>query len=236
MDLDRPDLVAPADSMERADQVARLDRPAGLGGENEPVIQPCPAQLSAIGGLDLAPEIKHSLCYREQREVPVARSSLDRVQPQLPLIRWTCQRTRISPSSSSMSRQRSRSTSPRRRQTSNRVARELYRLLNEPDVRDAVIEAAAERFGYQPSQVHLRLYVGRFAGPNQGHHEKRIRDWCASQIAGAGPIEVFGVEDVVSKVRIAAAQRQYRDNAVLVTMKVLEAARLLTLQLPADVG
>jgi hypothetical protein len=121
-------------------------------------------------------------------------------------------------------------------QTSNRVARGLYRLLNEPDVRDAVIEAAAERFGYQPSQVHLRLYVGRFAGPTQGHHEKRIRDWCASQIAGAGPIEVFGVEDVVSKVRTAAAQRQYRDNAVLVTMKVLEAARLLTLQLPADVG
>jgi len=82
-------------------------------------------------------------------------------------------------------------------QTSNKAARGLYRLLNESDVRDAVINAAAERFGYQPSQVHLRLYVGRFAGPKQGHHEKRIREWCVKQIAGAGPIEVFGVKDVV---------------------------------------
>ena len=112
-------------------------------------------------------------------------------------------------------------------QTSDRAARGLYRLLNEPDVRDAVIEAAAQRFGYQSSQVHLRLYVGKFAGPKQGNHEKRIRDWCAQQIAGAGPIEVVGLDDVVSKVRAAAAQRQYRDNAVLVTMKVLVAAGLL---------
>ena len=51
-----------------------------------------------------------------------------------------------------------------------------------------------------------------------------------------GPIEVFGVEDVVTKFRAAAAHRQYRDNAVLATMKVLEAAGLLPLKLPADVG
>jgi hypothetical protein len=73
-------------------------------------------------------------------------------------------------------------------------------------------------------------------GPKQGQHEKRIREWCARQTAGAGPIEVFGVEDVVSKVRRAAAHRQYRDNAVLVTMKVLEAADLLSLKLPDDIG
>src|SRR5215475_3787355 len=85
MDLDRPELVATADSVERADQIARLDRTAGLGGEDEPVIQPCPAQLGAIGGLGSAPEIKHSLCNREQWEVSAARRSLDRVQPQLPV-------------------------------------------------------------------------------------------------------------------------------------------------------
>jgi hypothetical protein len=31
----------------------------------------------------------------------------------------------------------------------------------------------------------------------------------------------------------SASQKQYRDNAVLVTMKVLEAADLLTLDLPS---
>ena len=39
-----------------------------------------------------------------------------------------------------------------------------YALLNEPDVRDTVVNAAAERFGFRPDQVEMRLYVGRFAG------------------------------------------------------------------------
>ena len=34
----------------------------------------------------------------------------------------------------------------------------------------------------------------------------------------------------------AAASTQYRDNSVLVTMKVLEAAGLLTLKLPDHIG
>jgi hypothetical protein len=66
----------------------------------------------------------------------------------------------------------------------------------------------------------------------QGLHEQRIRDWCARQIAGGGPIEVIGITEVITKVLGAAAQKQYRDNAVLVTMKVLEAAGLLNLGLP----
>jgi hypothetical protein len=37
---------------------------------------------------------------------------------------------------------------------------------------------------------------------------------------------------VVEKVTAAAAAKQYRDNPVLVTMKVLEAAGVLTLDLP----
>jgi len=37
---------------------------------------------------------------------------------------------------------------------------------------------------------------------------------------------------VITEVLGAAAQKQYRDNAVLVTMKVLEAAGLLKLGLP----
>ena len=46
-------------------------------------------------------------------------------------------------------------------QTSNRDTRGLYRLLNEPDLRNAVIATAAKRFGYQTGQVRLRLYVGK---------------------------------------------------------------------------
>jgi hypothetical protein len=95
--------------------------------------------------------------------------------------------------------------------TPDESARRQYRLLNDPEVRSAVVSAAAARFGYDPSQV---------------------RDWCAEQVAGRGPIEVIGIKEILAKVLRAAAETQYRDNAVLVTMKVLEAAGLLAHELP----
>jgi hypothetical protein len=116
--------------------------------------------------------------------------------------------------------------------TADQVARKRYRLLNDPELRSAVVSAAAERFGYETSQVRLRLYAGKFAGPAQGIHEQLIRDWCASQFAGGGPIEVIGIKDVLARVLDAAAHTQYRDNPVLVTMKVLETAGLLAHSLP----
>jgi hypothetical protein len=44
------------------------------------------------------------------------------------------------------------------------------------------------RYGYDLSQIRLRFYVGRFAGPTKGEDEKRIRAWCSEQIVGGGPI------------------------------------------------
>ena len=76
-------------------------------------------------------------------------------------------------------------------------------------------------------QVHLRLYVGRFAAQSTGTHEREIHEWCRKQIVGGGPIEVFGLSDVIGTVRMVAASKTYRDNAVLTTMKVLDAAGLL---------
>ncbi len=105
----------------------------------------------------------------------------------------------------------------------------LYMLLNDEEIRDGVIRSACEEYGYEASQVQLRLYVGKFAAPKKGTHEAAIREWCGTQHAGAGRIEVFGVEQVVEAVRESAALKQYRDNPVLVTMKVLQAAGLLTL-------
>jgi hypothetical protein len=116
--------------------------------------------------------------------------------------------------------------------TSNIRWRKSYALLNDPGIREGVIAGACERYGYDPGQVELRLYVGRFARPKTGTHEKVIRAWCADQVVGRGPIKVVGVADVVDNVTAAAAVKQYRDNPVLVTMKVLEAAGMLKLDLP----
>ena len=107
-----------------------------------------------------------------------------------------------------------------------------YALLNNPKVRDAVVEGAAARFGYSLDQVELRLYVGKFAGAKAGTHEERVREWCSRQRVGAGPIRVIGVKEVVAQVRDLAGAKQYRDNAALVAMKVLDAAGALNVAMP----
>lgn len=99
-----------------------------------------------------------------------------------------------------------------------------YALLNQPDIRDGVVEGACERFGYRLDQVEMRLYVGKFAG---GGHEVRIRDWAATQKIGGCPLRVVGAGEVVAEVREVARSKQYRDSPVLATLKVLDATGAL---------
>jgi hypothetical protein len=91
-----------------------------------------------------------------------------------------------------------------------------YKLLNDSFIRDEVIAAAAERYGYSKDQVRLRLYAGRFAGPGKGIHEARIREMPG--------FEVFGAEEITSKLIDAAASKQYRDSPALAAVKLLETA------------
>lgn len=122
-------------------------------------------------------------------------------------------------------------------ETSDERRAGLYRLLNDPVIRDGVVKAAGERYGYESNQIELRLYAGRFAGRRAGEHERRIREWAARQRVGVGSIEVVGLEEVVRKVRLAAGRKQYRDNAALVAVKVLaEAGQLVALESPDSDG
>jgi len=91
-----------------------------------------------------------------------------------------------------------------------------YKLLNDSFIREEVIAAAAERYRYSKDRVRLRLYAGRFAGPAKGTHEARIR-------AMPG-FEVFGPEEIASKLLTAATSKQYRDSPALAAVKLLEAA------------
>jgi hypothetical protein len=117
-------------------------------------------------------------------------------------------------------------------ETSDGRRRGMYRLLNDPEIRDGVLKAASKRYGYQQRQIEMRLYVGRFAGRRGGKHRRRIEEWARTQRVGAGPIQVVGLEEVVAKVRVAAARGQYRDNPALVAVKVLaETGQLVDLEL-----
>jgi hypothetical protein len=100
----------------------------------------------------------------------------------------------------------------------------LYAMLNDPIVREGVSEGAATRFGYDLDQVELRLYVGKFAG---GDNEQRVREWCATQNVGSGPVAVVGASDVVRVVRRVAGSKTYRDSAVIAALKVLGATNNL---------
>lgn len=101
----------------------------------------------------------------------------------------------------------------------------LYALLNDSHVRDTVVQSAAERFGFEHDQVEMRLYVGRFATSSA---EEGVREWCSTQQVGSGPILVVGAAEVVKSVRSVAQSKQYRDNAVLATLKVLDATGALS--------
>ena len=99
-----------------------------------------------------------------------------------------------------------------------------YALLNQTDVREAVVNGAAERFGYDVDQIEMRLYAGRFS---TAASEAEIREWAKSQVIGSGPLQVYDAKHVVAKVRAAAKSKQYRDSAVLATLKVLDATGAL---------
>lgn len=104
----------------------------------------------------------------------------------------------------------------------------LYALLNNKQIRNAVIKEATAKYGYPKDQVELRLYVGKFAAPVKGHHRQAIEKWAAEQHAGGGPVKIVGVDQVVDRVRAVSAKKQYRDNPVIVAIKVLDAAGELT--------
>jgi hypothetical protein len=93
--------------------------------------------------------------------------------------------------------------------TSERVAAgKRYALLNDVELRSSVVRQAAKRYGYSVRQIELCLFVGRFAGPTKGEHERRVREWCGSQRSGAGSIKVYSLADTVDTVVNAAAKAQ----------------------------
>lgn len=112
----------------------------------------------------------------------------------------------------------------------DRAFNSRYAMLNDPLIRDGIATQAAEQLGYRLDQVEMRLYAGKFAGVR---HEAEIRAWCAGQVVGGGPIKVFGPDAVVDKVRLMAERTEYRDSAVLATLKVLGATGDLSPRTPS---
>jgi hypothetical protein len=97
-------------------------------------------------------------------------------------------------------------------------------LLNDPEIRAAVVSEACARYGYEPNAVWLRFYVGEFAG-RRGGDEHAIREWAEGKVVGAGAIQVFGLADVVETVTSAASSRTYINDPVVVALTVFGRSR-----------
>jgi hypothetical protein len=93
-----------------------------------------------------------------------------------------------------------------------------YKMLNRKEVRDGILNAVCESFGYSPSQVEFRLYGGNFASDLQ---EQQIRDWAAAQKLGAGAIGIYNATEVVGVVQEMAKHKTYSDNPSLVAVKAI---------------
>jgi hypothetical protein len=81
-----------------------------------------------------------------------------------------------------------------------------------------VVSQAAELYGYSPSQVEMRLYVGKFAGG----HEEAIR----RHLAGFThpPVRVVGLPEIADSLVATTERRTYTDDAVIMTVRALRAA------------
>jgi hypothetical protein len=105
-----------------------------------------------------------------------------------------------------------------------------YKMLNIVELRNAIVAQAAEKYGYKPNQVEMRLYGGKFKGGEVGL--ATVRDWANNQRIGGSALSVFSGRDIVSVVLKMAESKTYRDHPVLMTLKVVIEAGLLAPQEP----
>ncbi len=104
-----------------------------------------------------------------------------------------------------------------------RKACSLYKVFNDAELQTKIIDDACGRYGYSPDQVELRLYAGRFRNESD---RREITTLLTGMVAGGGPVQVYGVEQVMGKLMAVLDSKTYVNDPVVSTLKALaEAAR-----------
>jgi hypothetical protein len=101
---------------------------------------------------------------------------------------------------------------------SKRHVFERYKLLNDEQLRQSVVDRACEQYGYTRRQVEMRFYVGRF----RNGHEDSIREHLASFVDP--PVRIVALTEIVDAIIGAGSRRTYTDDPVVMTVKALAAA------------
>lgn len=98
-----------------------------------------------------------------------------------------------------------------------------YTLFNDAEVREQVVARAAEQYGYPVEQVALALCVGKFAYKD-GSGEAKVRQHLSSMVVGAGPVQVYNLDEIVEGVLEASKSSTYHDDPVIMMVKALIAS------------
>lgn len=94
-----------------------------------------------------------------------------------------------------------------------------HTLFNDEIVREGVISAACEKYGYEREQVELRFYAGKFA--NLAAKEE-ITEHLANIVAGSGSVRVYDLDMILDQLITTAESKTYVDDPVVMLLKALK--------------
>lgn len=98
-----------------------------------------------------------------------------------------------------------------------------YRMFNEPDVRDGIVNGASRRYDFPLAQIRLALFAGRF----RKSEEQMVRDHLEGMVVGGGPVRVVGPEEIATKLVELADRKTYINDPVVAALKLLRGTGLL---------
>ena len=101
-----------------------------------------------------------------------------------------------------------------------------YRIFNDREVREGVIQKARERYGYYPRKsIQVKLFVGKFKSKKE---QWEIEEHLAFMKDRGVSFEVVGLDKIVQGLVEKAQESTYINDPVIMTVNALDAAGLLT--------
>lgn len=95
-----------------------------------------------------------------------------------------------------------------------------YRIFNDSEVRNGIIEGARDRYGYQRASIRIVLFVGKFKTGDQ----QIVQDHVNSMVDDGVSMKVVGLEEIMDGLMLEAQSRTYINDPVIMTIKALDAA------------
>jgi len=96
-------------------------------------------------------------------------------------------------------------------------------MFNERRVRNGVLKAASDRYGYPKGKIQFALFCGKFTACDEAVVRRHLR----AMKVGAGPIWVIGPKQIVEGIIGFPKNRTYINDPVLATLKLLQRTHYL---------